>query len=165
MFLIEFRLTLSDPQRLNRQSSPFLFSPNRSRAEASCFCLSNHRVRRVLSTSLACPIVAQPSALILCLFAPRHQNATDSSSNSSQKIESSLQPFESSPLPQRHKCMLGHRHDLHDPYRLPDHYFLDQVRPWQSYLEYGTHNRVISLCLIVTCLSVFCWLHQQRNTE
>lgn len=24
--------------------------------------------------------------------------------------------------------MLGHRHDLHDPYRLTDHYFMDQVR-------------------------------------
>lgn len=53
-------------------------------------------------------------------------NATDSSSNSSQKLESSLQPLESSPLPQRHKCMLGHRHDLHDPCRLSDHYFMDQ---------------------------------------
>lgn len=53
-------------------------------------------------------------------------NTTDSSSNSSQKLESSLQPLESSPLPQRHKCMLGHRHDLHDPYRLSDHYYLDQ---------------------------------------
>uniref|UniRef100_A0A671X4R4 Sprouty-related, EVH1 domain-containing protein 2 n=1 Tax=Sparus aurata TaxID=8175 RepID=A0A671X4R4_SPAAU len=53
-------------------------------------------------------------------------NTTDSSSNSSQKLESSLQPLESSPLPQRHKCMLGHRHDLHDPYRLSDHYFMDQ---------------------------------------
>ncbi|KAM6997139.1 sprouty-related, EVH1 domain-containing protein 2-like [Tautogolabrus adspersus] len=51
---------------------------------------------------------------------------TDSSSNSSQKLESSLQPLESSPLPQRHKCVLTHRHDLHDPYRLSDHYFLDQ---------------------------------------
>ncbi|XP_034407502.1 sprouty-related, EVH1 domain-containing protein 2-like [Cyclopterus lumpus] len=53
-------------------------------------------------------------------------NTTDSSSNSSQKLESSLQPLESSPLPQRHRCMLGHRHDLHDPYRLSDHYFMDQ---------------------------------------
>uniref|UniRef100_A0A3Q1FXM4 Sprouty-related, EVH1 domain-containing protein 2 n=1 Tax=Acanthochromis polyacanthus TaxID=80966 RepID=A0A3Q1FXM4_9TELE len=53
-------------------------------------------------------------------------NTTDSSSNSSQKLESSLQPLESSPLPQRHKCVLGHRHDLHDPYRLSDHYYLDQ---------------------------------------
>lgn len=53
-------------------------------------------------------------------------NTTDSSSNSSQKLESSLQPLESSPLPQRHKCLLGHRHDLHDPYRHSDHYFLDQ---------------------------------------
>lgn len=56
------------------------------------------------------------------------QNTTDSSSNSSQKFESTLQPLESSPFPQRHKCMLGHRHDLHDPYRLSDHYLLDQVR-------------------------------------
>nr|XP_019969209.1 PREDICTED: sprouty-related, EVH1 domain-containing protein 2-like [Paralichthys olivaceus] len=54
------------------------------------------------------------------------QNTTDSSSNSSQKLESSLHPLESSPLPQRHKCVMGHRHDLHDPYRLSDHYFLDQ---------------------------------------
>ncbi|KAM9847363.1 sprouty-related, EVH1 domain-containing protein 2-like [Aulostomus maculatus] len=53
-------------------------------------------------------------------------NTTDSSSNSSQKLESSLQPLESSPLPQRHQWMLGHRFDLHDPYRLSDHYFLDQ---------------------------------------
>ncbi|XP_034040140.1 sprouty-related, EVH1 domain-containing protein 2-like [Thalassophryne amazonica] len=53
-------------------------------------------------------------------------NATDSSSNSSQKLESSLQPLESSPLPQRHKCILGHRHDLQDPCRLSDHFFSDQ---------------------------------------
>ncbi|KAM4606971.1 sprouty-related, EVH1 domain-containing protein 2-like [Polymixia lowei] len=53
-------------------------------------------------------------------------NATDSSSNSSQKLESSLQTLETSPFPQRHNCILGHRHDLHDPYRLSDHYFLDQ---------------------------------------
>lgn len=58
-------------------------------------------------------------------------NATDSSSNSSQKLELSLQPLESSPLPHRQRCMLGHRHDyprheLHDPYRLSDHYFLEQ---------------------------------------
>ncbi|XP_041645440.1 sprouty-related, EVH1 domain-containing protein 2-like isoform X2 [Cheilinus undulatus] len=53
-------------------------------------------------------------------------NTTDSSSNSSQKLESSLQPLESSPLPQRHKFVLTHRHDLHDPCRLSDHYLLDQ---------------------------------------
>uniref|UniRef100_A0A8D3BAW0 Sprouty-related, EVH1 domain-containing protein 2 n=1 Tax=Scophthalmus maximus TaxID=52904 RepID=A0A8D3BAW0_SCOMX len=60
---------------------------------------------------------------------PPLQNTTDSSSNSSQKLESSLQPLESSPLPQRHKCVMGHRHDLHDlhdPYRRSVHYFLDQ---------------------------------------
>ncbi|CAG00296.1 unnamed protein product, partial [Tetraodon nigroviridis] len=56
-------------------------------------------------------------------------NTTDSSSNSSQKLESSLQPLESSPLPQRHKCTLGHRLDLHDPYRPSDHYLLDQPLP------------------------------------
>uniref|UniRef100_A0A8C6UG37 Sprouty-related, EVH1 domain-containing protein 2 n=1 Tax=Neogobius melanostomus TaxID=47308 RepID=A0A8C6UG37_9GOBI len=61
-------------------------------------------------------------------------NTTDSSSNSSQKLELSLQPLESSPLPYRHRCMLGHRHDyprhdLHEPYRLSDHYFLEQVSP------------------------------------
>ncbi|XP_028278838.1 sprouty-related, EVH1 domain-containing protein 2 [Parambassis ranga] len=55
-------------------------------------------------------------------------NTTDSSSNSSQRLESSLQPLESSPLPQR-QCKLGHRHDLHDPYRLSDHYYLDQPLP------------------------------------
>uniref|UniRef100_A0A3B3YC87 Sprouty-related, EVH1 domain-containing protein 2 n=1 Tax=Poecilia mexicana TaxID=48701 RepID=A0A3B3YC87_9TELE len=49
-------------------------------------------------------------------------NATDSSSNSSQKLDSSLPPLESSPLPQRHKCTPGHRHDLHDPLsRIPRH--------------------------------------------
>lgn len=53
-------------------------------------------------------------------------NATDSSSNSSQKLDSSLPPLESSPLPQRHKLVPGHRHDLHDSYRLTDHYYLDQ---------------------------------------
>lgn len=85
-----------------------------------------------------CPIIAS-SLFVLriqskCSVKPAScvclspQNTTDSSSNSSQKLESSLQPLESSPLPQRHKCMLGHRHDLHDPYRLSDHYFLDQVR-------------------------------------
>ncbi|KAF7220490.1 sprouty-related, EVH1 domain-containing protein 2 [Nothobranchius furzeri] len=52
-------------------------------------------------------------------------NNTDSSSNSSQKLDGSLQLLESSPLPQRHKCMPGHRHDLHDSYRLTDHYYLD----------------------------------------
>ncbi|CAG6016492.1 unnamed protein product [Menidia menidia] len=54
-------------------------------------------------------------------------NATDSSSNSSQKLDGSLQLLESSPLPHRHKyAPPGHRHDLHDSYRLPDHYYLDQ---------------------------------------
>uniref|UniRef100_A0A671X4R3 Sprouty-related, EVH1 domain-containing protein 2 n=1 Tax=Sparus aurata TaxID=8175 RepID=A0A671X4R3_SPAAU len=81
-------------------------------------------------------------------------NTTDSSSNSSQKLESSLQPLESSPLPQRHKCMLGHRHDLHDPYRLSDHYFMDQEdeeivrinprehRPWLTGYEDYRHATV-----------------------
>ncbi|MEQ2214481.1 hypothetical protein XENOCAPTIV_008928 [Xenoophorus captivus] len=55
------------------------------------------------------------------------QNATDSSSNSSQKLDSSLPPLESSPLPQRHKFTSGLQHDLHDSYRLTDHYYLDQV--------------------------------------
>lgn len=74
--------------------------------------------------------LAGPASVILCVFVPPPflQNTTDSSSNSSQKFESALQPLESSPFPQRHKCTLGHRHDLHDPYRLPDHYLLDQVR-------------------------------------
>ncbi|KAM6916802.1 sprouty-related, EVH1 domain-containing protein 2-like [Xenentodon cancila] len=53
-------------------------------------------------------------------------NTTDSSSNSSQKLDGSLQPLESSPLPQRHKCMSRHRHDLHDSYHVTDHYYLDQ---------------------------------------
>ncbi|KAG7512622.1 hypothetical protein JOB18_034969 [Solea senegalensis] len=60
------------------------------------------------------------------LISLEERNTTDSSSNSSQKLEGSLQPLESSPLPQRHKCVMGHRHDLHDPYRLSDHFFLDQ---------------------------------------
>ncbi|KAM6956356.1 sprouty-related, EVH1 domain-containing protein 2-like [Aplochiton taeniatus] len=50
-------------------------------------------------------------------------NATDSSSNSSQRLETSLQPLDASPLPQRHTCLLGHRHDT---YRILDHYFQDQ---------------------------------------
>ncbi|KAM9364711.1 sprouty-related, EVH1 domain-containing protein 2-like [Pholidichthys leucotaenia] len=50
-------------------------------------------------------------------------NTTDSSSNSSQKLEGSLQPLDSSPLPQRQKCLLGFRHD---PYRFSDSYYLDQ---------------------------------------
>lgn len=82
------------------------------------FCLSDRGVQSVSgvhTASCVCP-----------------QNTTDSSSNSSQKLESSLQPLESSPLPQRHRCMLGHRHDLHDPYRLSDHYFMDQVRHERS---------------------------------
>lgn len=92
----------------------------------------------------------RPLALFVCRIQPdcsfkpascvclSPQNTTDSSSNSSQKLESSLQPLESSPLPQRHKCMLGHRHDLHDPYRLSDHYFMDQVRQKTSgYITQG----------------------------
>ncbi|XP_053730890.1 sprouty-related, EVH1 domain-containing protein 2-like isoform X2 [Synchiropus splendidus] len=53
-------------------------------------------------------------------------STTDSSSNSSQKLENSAPPLESSPLPHRHRYMLGNRPDLHEPYRLTDHYFLDQ---------------------------------------
>uniref|UniRef100_A0A8C7XQP8 Sprouty-related, EVH1 domain-containing protein 2 n=1 Tax=Oryzias sinensis TaxID=183150 RepID=A0A8C7XQP8_9TELE len=53
-------------------------------------------------------------------------NTTDSSSNSSQRLDSSLQPLESSPLPQRHKCVPRHRHDPHDPHPLIDHFYLDQ---------------------------------------
>ncbi|XP_017287187.1 sprouty-related, EVH1 domain-containing protein 2 [Kryptolebias marmoratus] len=54
-------------------------------------------------------------------------NATDSSSNSSQKLDGSLQLLESSPLPQRHKCLPGHHHDLPDSFQIPDHYYLDQT--------------------------------------
>ncbi|XP_062319669.1 sprouty-related, EVH1 domain-containing protein 2-like [Osmerus eperlanus] len=54
-------------------------------------------------------------------------NTTDSSSNSSQRLDTSMQLLDSSPLPHRHNFVLGHRHDLHDPYRFsPDHYFQDQ---------------------------------------
>lgn len=97
--------------------------PNQDFAEASCF-LFVQSWPFVWHVQCACR--SQPSSCV-CLSP---QNTTDSSSNSSQKLESSLQPLESSPLPQRHKCMLGHRHDLHDSYRLSDHYFLDQVRRW-----------------------------------
>ncbi|TNN28963.1 Sprouty-related, EVH1 domain-containing protein 2 [Liparis tanakae] len=86
--------------------------PSASRGRFLFSCLSGRGVQSasgVHAASCVCP-----------------QNTTDSSSNSSQKLESSLQPLESSPLPQRHRCMLGHRHDLHDPYRLSDHYFMDQ---------------------------------------
>lgn len=125
MSLIIVELAHTDPPRLKKQSSHFLFS-NQSCAEASCFCLSNCGV--LLYWLFVWCIQSERSfqpASCVCLSP---QNTTDSSSNSSQKLESSLQPLESSPLPQRHKCMLGHRHDLHDPYRLSDHYFLDQVR-------------------------------------
>lgn len=76
------------------------------------------------------PIRMQRLTFILRLFVL--QNTTDSSSNSSHKLESSLPPLESSPLPQRHHCLLAHRYDLHDPYRLSDHYFLDPVRETAS---------------------------------
>ncbi|KAL6102229.1 spred2 [Pungitius sinensis] len=54
-------------------------------------------------------------------------NTTDSSSNSSQKLE----PPEPSPPPQRHKCLLGHRHDLHNPYWLPEAHSVDQPLSWR----------------------------------
>ncbi|XP_031434598.1 sprouty-related, EVH1 domain-containing protein 2 [Clupea harengus] len=55
-------------------------------------------------------------------------NNTDSSSNSSQRKEHSMQPLATSTCyePHRHHCILGH---LHDPYRSSDHYFLDQSVP------------------------------------
>uniref|UniRef100_A0AAY4DKK3 Sprouty-related, EVH1 domain-containing protein 2 n=2 Tax=Denticeps clupeoides TaxID=299321 RepID=A0AAY4DKK3_9TELE len=55
-------------------------------------------------------------------------NATDSSSNSSQKKEHTMQPLATSTFyePHRHQCILGH---LHDPYRHSDHYFLEQPVP------------------------------------
>ncbi|XP_061078998.1 sprouty-related, EVH1 domain-containing protein 2 [Conger conger] len=55
-------------------------------------------------------------------------NATDSSSNSSQRKERPPQPLPPPTLcdPCRHHCILGH---FHDPYRPSHHYFLDQVRP------------------------------------
>ncbi|XP_039593766.1 sprouty-related, EVH1 domain-containing protein 2-like isoform X2 [Polypterus senegalus] len=51
--------------------------------------------------------------------------ATDSSSNSSQKKELSVQALAPSSFcePRRHRCILGHRHDH---YPLPDHYLLEQ---------------------------------------
>lgn len=59
-------------------------------------------------------------------------NATDSSSNSSSKrLEPCLQPLDSSPLADsshlHNNCILGN--DLHEPYRLSDHYFLDLHLP------------------------------------
>lgn len=105
-----------------------------------------------------CPIIASSRTMYLfavsnqnATFSPHpvfvclRQNATDSSSNSSQKLEISLQPLESSPLPQRHRCMLG-RHDLHDPYRLSDHYFLDQVRTFALALP-GENDLVIGMSI------------------
>ncbi|XP_035256390.1 sprouty-related, EVH1 domain-containing protein 2 isoform X2 [Anguilla anguilla] len=55
-------------------------------------------------------------------------NATDSSSNSSQRKDRPVQPLPSPNLcdPRRHHCVLGH---FHDPYRPPHHYFLDQSVP------------------------------------
>uniref|UniRef100_A0A3B5BJN3 Sprouty-related, EVH1 domain-containing protein 2 n=1 Tax=Stegastes partitus TaxID=144197 RepID=A0A3B5BJN3_9TELE len=90
-----------------------------SPADARAF---DRGVRKAIE-DLAEGTMSSQAASCVCLSP---QNTTDSSSNSSQKLESSLQPLESSPLPQRHKCMLGHRHDLHDPYRFSDHYYLDQ---------------------------------------
>ncbi|XP_076847940.1 sprouty-related, EVH1 domain-containing protein 2 [Brachyhypopomus gauderio] len=59
-------------------------------------------------------------------------NATDSSSNSSQKREFSIQP--PPPIsfcdPRHHQCILGHFYDQH---RHPDHYFLDQAVPMFSH--------------------------------
>uniref|UniRef100_A0A3B4VB80 Sprouty-related, EVH1 domain-containing protein 2 n=1 Tax=Seriola dumerili TaxID=41447 RepID=A0A3B4VB80_SERDU len=74
-----------------------------------------------------------------------HTNTTDSSSNSSQKLESSLQPLESSPLPQRHKCVMGHRHDLHDPYRLSDHYFLDQPSRLPRHVTFQEDEEIVRI--------------------
>ncbi|KAL0983743.1 hypothetical protein UPYG_G00132130 [Umbra pygmaea] len=60
-------------------------------------------------------------------------NATDSSSNSSsQKLESCMQPLDTSPLcdsshPQNNP--IPDRHNLHQPYRPSDHYFLDLSQP------------------------------------
>ncbi|XP_029920260.1 sprouty-related, EVH1 domain-containing protein 2 [Myripristis murdjan] len=55
-------------------------------------------------------------------------NATDSSSNSSQKKEPSMQMLAPPNFcePRRHHCILGHLYDQHRP---SDHYFLDQAVP------------------------------------
>uniref|UniRef100_A0A3B3RMS3 Sprouty-related, EVH1 domain-containing protein 2 n=2 Tax=Paramormyrops kingsleyae TaxID=1676925 RepID=A0A3B3RMS3_9TELE len=55
-------------------------------------------------------------------------NATDSSSNSSQRKESYTQPLTSSYScePGRHRCLLGHLHEQHRP---SDQYFPDQPLP------------------------------------
>ncbi|CAL8237842.1 unnamed protein product, partial [Lota lota] len=55
-------------------------------------------------------------------------NATDSSSNSSQRTEGCPPPLDTSPHPRRHGCRLGHRHgnDFYEPYRLTDQYLLEQ---------------------------------------
>lgn len=86
----------------------------------------------VYSSAASNEKVAIEHASCVCLYT---QNATDSSSNSSQKLDSSLTPLESSPLPQRHKCTPGHRHDLHDSYRLTDHYYLDQVNGFPLFTD------------------------------
>ncbi|XP_066553469.1 sprouty-related, EVH1 domain-containing protein 2 [Amia ocellicauda] len=55
-------------------------------------------------------------------------NATDSSSNSSQKKDHSMQALASPNFceARRHRCILGH---LHDHYSTADHYLLDQSVP------------------------------------
>ncbi|KAL2086539.1 hypothetical protein ACEWY4_017598 [Coilia grayii] len=55
-------------------------------------------------------------------------NTTDSSSNSSQRREPSLQTLAPISLcePRRHNCIMGHFYDQH---RLSDHYFMDQPVP------------------------------------
>lgn len=78
----------------------------------------------MLAVCLRAPIRKVQASSCVCL---PPQNTTDSSSNSSQKLDGSLQPLESSPLPQRHKCVPRHRHDPHDPHPLIDHFYLDQV--------------------------------------
>uniref|UniRef100_A0A8C5C8R7 Sprouty-related, EVH1 domain-containing protein 2 n=1 Tax=Gadus morhua TaxID=8049 RepID=A0A8C5C8R7_GADMO len=55
-------------------------------------------------------------------------NATDSSSNSSQRTEGCQPPHDTSPLARRQGCRLGHHHgnDFYEPYRLTDQFLFEQ---------------------------------------
>ena len=55
-------------ERLDKQTSHFLFFPIRVAPRTSCFCLSNHGVPSLLTICLSCPVREQLSVGILCLF-------------------------------------------------------------------------------------------------
>lgn len=124
MLFLKVKLAHSDPSGSRKLSSPFLFSQSELCRAFLFLFVQSWRPLALFVWRIQSNSSFQPASCV-CLSL---QNTTDSSSNSSQKLESSLQPLDSSPLPQRHKCVLEHRHDPHDPYRFSDHYLLDQVR-------------------------------------